>query len=299
MKLKTLISVGLLTAASLFMNLIYAQGLIDGFFNKKGRASFTLSYTSAVYDSFYVADEKVEGVPAHNSIDQSIYNLYATYALADDLSLVASLPYISAKGNGEADPVNGTTEQSDFQDLNLFLKWAPYVSELSNGSLTYFVALGGLVPLGYEPNGILSLGTGAPGVDGKVGLQYKNNSGFFGAFIAGYGLRGKASNNLNGGGPDFDAPNVANGVFKLGYAGGSIYVDAWYDFQYSLDGVDIMGEGFDGNFPETDVDFNRIGANVYVPLTPLIGLSAGFGTTVSGRNIGISTSYSGGLTFNL
>lgn len=276
-----------------------AQGPVDGFFDKKEKVSITLSYTHGNYDDFYVGGQKVEGVPVHNEIDQTIYSLYAKYGLADNITVIASLPYIKAEGNGGADPVNGTTEQSDFQDASVFVKWAPYVEQLSNGSVTYLVALGGSIPLGYEPNGILSLGTGAPGLDGKLGIQYNNNSGFFGTIIAGYGLRGKADNNASGGGEDFDAPNVANVVFKLGYAGKHFYVDGWFDGQTSLSGVDIMGEGFAGNFPETRVGYSRAGANLYVPFTSFIGASAGFGTVIDGRNIGLTTYYTGGITLNL
>ena len=191
-RFKFLVSLSMLTV--LCIDVSNAQGPVDGFFDKKGKASITLAYSYGNYDEFYVGGQKVEGVPAHNEIDQTIYSLYAKYGLADNISIIASLPYIKAEGDGIADPVNGTTEQSDFQDINLFVKWAPYVEELNSGSMTYFLALGGLIPLGYEPNGILSLGTGAPGLDAKLGLQYNNDSGFFGTFIAGYGLRGKAKN---------------------------------------------------------------------------------------------------------
>lgn len=295
-KIRFLVSVSLLSLV--FANILKAQGPVDGFFDKKGNASITLSYTYGNYDEFYVGGQKVIGVPELNEIDQTIYSIYAKYGLADNLSLIANLPYIKAEGKGNPDPVNGTTEQSGFQDASVFIKWAPYVKQLEHGSMTYFGALGGLIPLGYEPNGILSLGTGAPGLDGKLGLQYNNNSGFFGTVIAGYGLRGKANNDLNGGGDKFDAPNVANAVFKLGYAGKYFYVDGWLDAQTSLSGVDIMGEGFAGNFPETRVGYSRVGANLYVPFTPFIGASAGFGTVIDGRNIGLTTYYSGGITLS-
>ncbi|MGB6153617.1 MAG: hypothetical protein WBG48_16670 [Pricia sp.] len=299
MKAKFQLLVSLSVITILCIDVLKAQGPVDGFFDKKGKASITLSYSYGNYDDFYVGGEKVEGVPVHNEIDQTIYSLYAKYGLTEKITLIASLPYIKAEGNGDEDPVNGTTEQSDFQDASVFVKWAPYVQELTKGSVTYFVALGGSVPLGYEPNGILSLGTGAPGLDGKLGLQYNNNSGFFGTLIAGYGLRGKADNNTPTGGEDFDAPNLANLVFKLGYAGKHFYVDGWLDGQTSLSGVDIMGEGFAGNFPETKVGFARVGANLYVPFTPVIGASAGFGSVIDGRNIGLTTYYTGGITLNL
>ena len=300
MRKKFKLVVSLSVVAFAFSNGLMAQGLVDGFFGEKGKASISLSYSYANFDEFYVGGQRVPGVPAHNEIDQTIYNLYAKYNLADNVTVVLDLPYIDAEGNGVPDPANGTTEQSDFQDVKVLVKWAPYVQELTHGSMTYIVALGGSVPLGYEPNGILSLGSGAPGVDGKLGLHYSNNSGFFGTLVAGYGLRGNADNNLGtGDGEEFDVPNVANAMFKIGYSAKAYYVDAWFDAQTSLSGVDIMGEGFVNNFPETSVGFSRLGANLYVPFTPVIGASLGVGTILDGRNIGKSTYYCGGVTINL
>ena len=203
-----------------------SQSMIDGFFNKKGDLNLSLSYTSATFDEFYVGDTKMGPVPAHNEINQTIYSLFGSYAISDNLMVIANVPYISSEGEGDADPINGTTEQKDLQDVSVYLKWAPYVQALKNGSMTYIVSLGGSIPTGYEPNGILSIGNGAPTIDGKVGLQYKNNGGFFGALIAGYTVRGEADNNFNlGDGSNFISVNSYNTLIKLGYAAKKFYGD--------------------------------------------------------------------------
>ncbi len=293
----------LVVSAILFavISQVNAQGMVDGFFAKKGEANISLSYSSSTFDSFYVGTNKVDGVPAHNEITQSIYNLYVNYGITDKLTAIVNLPYIAAEGNGVADPINGTTEQSGLQDLSLALKYSLYEQQLSHGSMTYFTALTGAYAFDYEPTGILSLGNGANSIDGKIGMHYKNNCGFFGTIAVGYTVRGEAKNNLNlGDGSNFDAPNSANTMFKLGYASSKIYFDAWYDSQSTSNkGVDIGGAGFFGNFPETRVNYSRVGANVYVPLTSIIGLNAGVGTTVDGRNIGNSTTYTGGIILSL
>jgi len=302
MKMKKRIAVlaPIMIATSIFTHGLSAQGPIDGFFSKKGKASISLSYLSGNYDEFYVGGEEVSPVPAHNEIDQTIYSLYATYAITDNIAVIGNLPYIQKEGNGSADPINGTTEQSDFQDISAFVKWAPYIKELPNGTMTYIVALGGSIPLNYEPSGILSNGSGAPGIDGKLGLQYKNNSGFFAMVIGGYGLRGKSDNNFNlGTGDKFDAPDVVNAVVKIGFAAKNFYLDAFLDSQTSLNGVDIMGPGFAGNFPETIVNYSKIGGNLYIPFTNFIGASFGGGAIIDGRNIGKNTYYNGGITLNL
>lgn len=278
---------------------IKAQGLVDGFFNKKGEGNISLSYSYSSYDKFYVAEVEMDGVPAHNEISQNIYNLYANYGITDRLTAIINLPYISTKGKGDPDPVNGTTEQSEIQDLSMVLKYDLHTKGFNNGNIKFFTALGGSIPFGYEPNGILSIGNGAATIDTKLGTHYKNNSGFFGTLALGYTFRGKADNNLGvGDGSDFDAPNSFNSLIKLGYSSAAIYLDAWFDSQTTTgDAVDIGASEFFGNFPETKVNYSRIGANVFVPIIENFGANAGVGVLVDGRNIGKSTTITLGVVY--
>lgn len=277
-----------------------AQGLVDGFFSSKNSLSLTASYTYSTYDEFYVGTEKVSPVPAHNSIDQNIYGLYAKYGLSDNLTLIGNLPYISTKGNGMPDPINSETKESGFQDVSIFAKYRPYSFEMTKSNINLVTALGVNIPTGYEPNGVLSIGSGAFSTDIHLGAHLNTDLGFFSTFIAGYSFRGNAKNtfNTNGGG-DFNVPNAFIAAGKIGYAGSDFYLEGWIDYQSSSDGIDIMGPGFAGNLPETRVDYTRLGATAYVPLSSLLGLSAGYGTVVDGRNVGDSNFFNAGITFNL
>ncbi|WP_147678506.1 hypothetical protein [Algibacter pacificus] len=298
MKIKLFLAI--ITVFSIGIQNTQAQINPDGFFNKKGEANISLSYTFATYEKFYLGTDKQDAVPAHNQIDQNIYNVYANYGLADNITAIINLPYIQAEGDGAADPVNGSTEQSDLQDISLLIKWAPFVTKYEHGSMTGVIAVGGSYAFDYESNGILSLGNGASSIDGKLGFQYNNNSGFFGNAFVGYSIRGEADNTLGlGTGAKFDVPNSVNAQIKLGYAGKSFYADAWFDAQKTNGGLDINSPNFAGNFPETKVNFSRIGLNLYAPISKTIGVSVGSGTVVSGRNIGKGTYYSGGVTIGL
>lgn len=300
MKNFTKITFVLTTVFIMSISTVNSQNMIDGFFNKKGDLKVSLSYTFATFDEFYVGGNKTGPVPAHNEINQTIYSLFGNYAISDNLMIIANVPYISTEGDGDPDPVNGSTEQKDLQDISVYVKWAPYIQTLDHGSMTYVLALGGSFATGYEPNGILSIGNGAPSIEGKAGLQYKNNCGFFGTLMAGYTVRGEANNNFNlGDGSKFNSANSYNTLIKLGYAASKIYGDIWYDSQTSTDGVDIAGAGFFGNFPETRVNYSRVGANIFFPFTEKIGVSVGAGAVVDGRNLGDTTFYSGGLTLSL
>ena len=60
----------------------------------------------------------------------------------------------------------------------------------------------------------------------------------------------------------------------------------------------FRSQGFTGFFPSTRVNYLRLGASAYRPITNGFGLTLGANTYVAGRNIGKSTGYSAGITYN-
>ncbi|WP_298950028.1 hypothetical protein [uncultured Nonlabens sp.] len=279
---------------------VFSQGLVDGFFNPKGDLSVTASYTRSTFDTFYVGKVKADPIPAHNEIEQDLYNLYAKYSITDNLTVIANVPYINAQGNGVADPVNGTTEQSDFQDISLYGKYRAFSTKIGKTRLDGLGAVGVTLPSGYEPNGILSLGSGAVTSNLHLGAHLQADSGLFATAVAGYSLRGNADDNIGvNGGNDLDVPDALLFMGKIGYSNALFYVEAWMDYQSSTDGRDISDADFGGRFPETEVDYTRIGVTAYVPVLPSLGLSAGYGTLVDGRNVGDSNYFNLGVTYSL
>lgn len=276
-----------------------AQGILDGFTPKKGDLSVTASYSKSKYDKFYLADVKADAVPAHDEINQNIFSLYAKYGITNRLSAVVNLPFISAENtSGLADPVNGQNSISDLQDISIALKLNAHKFNFEKADLNIITGATVIIPTGYEPNGILSLGSGAFGIDVTAGLHLNTKSGFFSTLLAAYNLRGDADNNLTPGG-EFGVPNAFVTTGKIGYASDFIYIEAWADILNSEEGVDIGGTGFNGNFPETNVDYSRVGLTVYKNIIPELGVSLGFGKVIDGRNLGDSTTFSAGLTYNV
>ena len=120
-----------------------------------------------------------------------------------------------------------------------------------------------------------------------VGIAHlKTSSGVFATAQAGYSLR------------TGQVPNALIGEAKLGYAGPKTYIEGSASFQKSNGGTDIAQDGFFGYFPSTRVDYIRVGASAYRPITDGFGLTLGASTYVAGRNIGKSTGYSAGITYN-
>ncbi|MFC4095168.1 transporter family protein [Euzebyella saccharophila] len=287
-------------AMALLAPSLNAQGLIDGFYSPKGDMSITASYTGTSYDEFYVGEEKTGPVPAHEKITQNILGLYAKYGLSDSFTLIVNALYISAKGEGAPDPISGNTEESGFQDFSIAAKYRPFSTSFAGGRLDGITALGFDIPIGYKSNSILAIGNGAFKTNLHLGGHLFLNQGFFTTVVLGYSLRGKTNDDFNvNNGEDYDVPNAFLGSLKLGYASAKFYGEAWLDHQStSSDGVDIMGPGFAGNFPETKVDYTRFGVSAYVPVVSGLGLSAGYGTVVNGRNIGDTNFFNVGVTYS-
>ena len=298
MRTKTL----LLVALSLICYLpSQSQKIIDGFFNEQGSLSLTAGYTNTHYDSFYVGTMKVDQVPV-GDVDQDIFSLYGKFAITDDFTVITSVPYISEEAGGNPDPINGESKLSDFQDIQIALKYRLHRFQIDdNNTFVVLAAAGVTIPGGYEPNGIISLGTGSFNENFSLGAQYNNASGFFISAITGYSFRGKADDNFDilVSRDEFNVPNALLFNGRVGYAGSHFYLEAFADVQSSVNGVDIMGPGFGNNFPETEVDYTVVGLSAYVPLGSSFGVSGAYGTTTSGRNIGDTDYFNVGLTYNL
>ncbi|CAM1345628.1 transporter [Tenacibaculum amylolyticum] len=276
-----------------------AQGMYDGFGIKKGDLSVTASYARSEFDEFYLGDVKQDAVPAHGQINQDIYTLFAKYGITDRLSAIVKVPYFSASNTSNTpDPINGNTSISDFQDISIALKLNAYEFNFKKADLRFLTGVTAVIPTGYEPNGILAIGSGAFGIDVRAGLHLQTDIGFFSTLFAGYNFRGDADNNLTPGG-EFNVPNAFVTTGKIGYASKFIYVEAWADYANSETGIDIGTPAFVGNFPETNVDYARIGLTVYKEIIPNLGISAGIGKVIEGRNLGDSIIYSGGITYNM
>lgn len=274
--------------------LALAQSPVSGFMNGKGNGAVALSYSAEQYDNVFLVPNNAKGVPVFNEVSVNSTSLYASYGISDRFDAVLSLPYIQAKGNASQavlDELGFENTRSGIQDLSVFVKYNPYNLEIGTSKLQFVVGAGLKTPLGnYRADeglqSILAIGNRATSVNGLAIAHLQFNDGLFLTTQAGYSLR-------NG-----EVPNALLGEIKAGYAGRHIYVDTWFAGQVSDGGVNILGEGFTGFFPATDVSFNRIGLNVYVPIAGGLGLSAGVSRYLSGRNVGQSTGFSGAVVYN-
>jgi hypothetical protein len=278
-----------------------AQSLVSGFMAGKGHGSLVVSGTAERYTSAYLAPDKVSGVPVFQEVHVNSVNLYGTYGLTDKIDAIVSLPYIQSKGQAfgtTIDDLNNlypaqgyANTRQGFQDLTAVLKFKSYTREIGSSILDLLGVVSVSTPVSnYQTNTglgyIIAIGNRATKTTALGVAHLKTASGVFATGQVGYSLR------------TGDVPNALVGEAKLGYAGPKNYFEGYASFQESNSGTDITENGFDGTFTATRVNFVRIGASGYRPITNGFGLTLGLSTYVAGRNIGKSTGGSAGITYN-
>ena len=270
-----------------------AQSPINGFMQGKGKGNVVVSYGMEKYDEVYLVPKLVKGVPVFRDVDVSSASLFATYGITDKLDVVVSLPFITAKGNASEAVLQNLgfeNERSGIQDVSAFLKFNPFDINIGSSNLKLIGALGVRTPVGdYKVDeglqSIIAIGNRSTTVSAIAVAMFKTKYGVFasGQFGTGFATEG--------------VPDSYMSEFKLGYAGKKFYLDLFAVNQTSAFGVDILGNGFQGFFPATKVDFTRVGANLYVPVYKAIGLVGGANSYIAGRNIGKATGYYGGVVY--
>ncbi len=288
----------LILTAALWMAataMVLAQSIVNGFFSGQGRGAVAISYSAEHYDNVFLVPNNAKGVPIFREVNVSSLSLFATYGITGRLEATMSLPYITARG--QADPavleaLGFENERKGLQDLSLAFKYRVHRLNVGSGMLDAGASLGLRTPIGnYRVDeglqSILAIGNRTTALTGLVLLHWQGMQGLFLTAQGGYSLRSA------------EVPNAWVGEVKAGYAHRAFYVDVWYAGQRSIGGVNILGEGFVGFFPATDVTFTRAGLSAFVPVVGGFGLTAGANKYLAGRNVGESTGFYGGVVYRL
>ena len=282
----------------LFSFISSAQTPVSGFYPKKNDFTVASSYTYKSYDQFYRGTELTESAPANmGEISSSIASIYGEYGIVDWLSTTVTIPYISTQNSEEVlDPIQGVDQADGIQDLSLFFKAHAFSKTFENSSkLSFGGATGITFPVGdYNESGILSLGNRATAIDGCGIIQFSTPINIFTEAQVGYSIRENS---------DFEIPNAMLYSVKLGYYNDWIYAHAKLGIQDSTSGYDIATPEFVANggplgLPQTEVDYTNLYFDVYTPVYKKeVGVSAGYGVNLNGRNYNQESSFTVGLVY--
>ncbi|RIV19067.1 hypothetical protein DYU11_26600 [Fibrisoma montanum] len=280
----------------------FAQGLVDGFMRGQDKASFALTYSQEAFDTYYAGTTEIRN-PNLGTITTQSVNLYATYGLAYDIDVIVAAPYIRTESSA-----GYWQKQEGLQDLSAALRWEAYDWKFDGVTVSWLFSIGYSLPLQkYVIDAPVAIGHGSRNIDGRTLLHIKAGA-FFLTGQYGYIRRGavdldrvvnyyvpdQVNPNI---GTKVNVPDVTDLIIRSGFSTRHFYVDGWVQKQtpYSQ-GTDI---GPAIPYPTNAIGFTRAGANLYIPLVKTFGLTAGYSTTLSGRNVGKATRLSGGFVVGL
>ena len=280
----------------------FAQGLVDGFMKGQRKASFAVTYAQESYDNYYVGTTEIHN-PNLGTVTTQSLNLYGSYGLGYDLDLIVAAPYVRAEASA-----GYWQKQEGFQDISAALRWEAFDYKIGSARLSWLFAVGYSLPLqNYVIDSPVAIGHGSRSLDGRTLLHFKAGA-FFLTGQLGYIRRGQVTldrvanyydpSNLNpNSGSTVNVPDVTDFVVRGGVAAKHFYVDGWVQRQTPYNKGTDIGPGIP--FPTNAVGFTRTGINVYLPVVKKFGLNAGYSTTLSGRNVGKATRFSGGLVIGI
>lgn len=279
-----------------------AQSLEDGLMLKRRELRVGVEYGNDAWDRYWEGTLKRSNDNI-GSITTRTLTGSATYGLTSRVTLIASLPYVWTRASlGVLQGMEGR------QDLTIAAKLRVLQTTVgTRGTLGAVITAGaGLPTSDYTPDFLpLSIGSASRRAIARAALHLRDRSGFF--VDGSYGHAWRSNVTLDRPAYYTDGqlvlsdevamPDVSDYMLSAGYSKGPWCIPVGFSSQRTLGGGDIRRQ--DMPFVSNKMDFTRMHARVMYTLptaTPLI-VSAGAMRTLSGRNVGQSTTIVGGVTY--
>ncbi len=238
-----------------------AQPAVDGFMKGKGNMA---AVTSVTVDNFsqYFADPGL--VPISRTTTS--FSAFMAAGITNWLDIQMNIPYVLT-----------ANKWSNFQDISVFAKMRFFQKDLVTGTFDMMATTGFLTPLSnYPTQGLNAIGQQATALDGRLVMQYFNNSGWFVMAQGGYTYRTAPT------------PESLPLALKFGKAAADYYVDFYYDFQQASGGSNYL-DGTNPLFTSLSVTYHKIGGSYYKPFKDSkAGIAVGVYGVLFGRNVGQS-----------
>jgi len=276
-----------------------AQAIDDGAMLPRRAMAAGLLYSHESWSQYWEGTLKRDNGNIGTLSTQSV-TWMAGYGVTDRLSVMAMLPYVWT--HATQGPLHG---MSGLQDFTLAAKYQLLATPLTDrGTLRAMVAGVAGIPAGnYTPDFLpLSIGLASRQFSGRFTLNFQAHQGWFLNGSAAYTWRTKVKLDrpayyTNGQlilSDEVAMPAVFDYTLSAGYQVGRLSIPISLTQQRTLGGGDIRRQ--DMPFVSNRMDFVRLeGLVMYAVPAPQLGIRIGMSRIVSGRNVGQSTTLTGGL----
>jgi hypothetical protein len=277
----------------------FAQTDIDGLMMEKNAFCVGPMYSYSSWKEYWEGTLKRENLNL-GKVSTQMYGIMGNYGITRKLNALFSVPYVKTKASA------GTLTGLDgFQDLSLFLKWRPYQKKLGPGKLSLFGIAGVSFPVSDYVADLLpvSIGLKSKTASARVMADYQLGN-WFATGSATYVLRDNIELDRNAYyttemhySNEVEMPDAANFNFRAGFRNNRLIAEAVLNSWKTLGGFDITRNNMP--FPSNRMNATAAGVNLKYVLPPLPELSivAGGMYTISGRNVGQSTTIYGSLFY--
>jgi len=284
------------------INDIKAQTPSDALMMKKSELCIALIYQNDTWDEYWegtlLRDNQNIGVLTRNTALPML-----AYGVSSKFNVIVALPYVSTEASrGQMVGASG------LQDFSIFAKYLLYELKKESGSLSTFVTAGFSLPVSPYLSDYLpfSLGLGTQEFSLRGIINYEHKSGVYlrGSYAYLHRTTTEAERNYYYADGSFytttmDIPSASNAELALGgwLFKKAIQLEVGYVTQTSFSGDDIRRQNT--GQPTNKMDIASINGRLRYFPSILKGLSivAGYSDVLSGRNVGKSTIFSGGLTY--
>lgn len=286
---------------NLLVSSISAQTPSDAFMMKKKEICFAVPYQYSSWDHYWEGSLYRDN-PNLGTVSTVMIGPMIAAGIHDRINIIVSCPWI--KTNTSNSPLRG---ESGFQDFSLWIKAKLYEKKWSElNRLEAVLSLGASLPVGgyYADYMPLSLGLGCKSFGSRAMINYFMNTGLFASATIGYDLRSNVNIDRTNyytteyiESNEFKMPNALFSGITLGYFKNLTRVELQYNKMNTLGGVDIRRN--DMPLLVSDMDADQVGFYIQqrMPFYEPLGIILFGNQTISGKNVGKSTSFGGGILY--
>jgi hypothetical protein len=222
------------------------------------------------------------------------------YGISNKLNVLFNLPYVKTKASaGQLHGMKG------IQDLSLWVKWLPVQQTVGKGTLSLFAIGGYTLPASNYVADFLPMAIGLRSKTVSLrGMADYQLDKWFATASATYNRRSNITIDREAYyttemhySNEVKMPNATQYQLRAGYRTHRLIAEAIATRWETLGGFDITKNNMP--FPSNNMDMTTAGVNLKYEFKKVMGLSlvGGGSYTLSGRNVGQSTSYYGGVFY--
>ncbi|MBL7857221.1 MAG: transporter [Cyclobacteriaceae bacterium] len=295
MKRLLLILMVLLTQAS------FSQTLTDGLMMPKDNLCTGFVYAHDQWKEYWEGELKRDNGNIGKLTTQSLLWM-GNYGITNKLNIIAMLPYVKTQASA------GTLQgMQGIQDISVGVKYNFLGAKFEKSAFNTFGVFNFSTPLNnYTPDFYpLSLGAHTTNLSYRLTAHYKLEQGWFANVSAGYTWRSNTELDRPSyyDGNDFynsrevKMPDVFDVFGSIGYQKDGLQAELNYMQQNTLGGADIRRQ--DMPFVSNRMNYIKAGALImyYPAKIKSLALRGAVAYTVTGRNVGQSTTYLAGVLY--